>query len=48
MLYRKPEVVKLVNALDAIQSQGFKVASPTDHQSGQTQQATPNAYEADE
>jgi len=45
-MYEKPEVVKLVNAINAIQSLGVKVANTSDHTSSQI--ATPNAYEADE
>ena len=48
MEYRKPEIVGKINSLDAVQSHGVKIASPTDGGTGETKQVTANAYEADE
>jgi hypothetical protein len=48
MLYRKPEVMKSVNAMDAIQSLGSKVKDVADNINGGTEEATPSAYESDE
>ncbi len=48
MEYTKPEIVRQVNSLDAVQSGTSKVAFPTDGASGQIKQVTANAYEADE
>jgi len=47
-MYGKPEVVKLVDAINAIQSLGAKVLNVAEHAQGQSLIATPNAYEADE
>jgi len=47
MTYNKPEVVKLIHALDAIHSEGNKGTSPTDGDPF-SEQTTVGAYESDE
>lgn len=47
MEYQKPELTRLANAIDAVQSHGVKVRFMSD-QPGSTLIATANAYEADE
>jgi hypothetical protein len=47
MKYEKPELTKLANAIDAVQSHGVKVKLVSDAP-GSTLIATANAYEADE
>jgi len=47
MFYIKPEVVKLADALDAIQGQTFKSVAPADNMPSNTV-STVSAYEADE
>ena len=47
MKYQKPELTKLANAIDAVQSHGSKVMFQSDGQNSPLI-ATTNAYEADE
>jgi hypothetical protein len=48
MTYNKPELVRLVDAVDAVRTGGvLKDQSPTDSK-GSSQQNSINAYEADE